>query len=298
MLVNESGEIAGAVSGGCVDGVIVEACDQVFRSRASRSMAFSSDQGELGDAGLLCGGKLRVWIYEIHGPTARTLLDLSGHYRMTLQGPLEQGPESIKVEPMANAKDHERTVFCQHAAGEWEFSEVFGQRPFLMIIGYSGFTASLAAMARFLGCEVWICEPRSRFAAAVSDADHVVKESPDRCIERVDQQGKLDSDSAILVCTHDRKFDQPALRAAVRSKAGFVGAMGSRQTVLERRERLLASGLSDQELARIHSPLGLDLRAETPAETAVSVFAQWIARRNGGSGMALQQTEGSIHGRA
>lgn len=301
LLVNGRGEIAGAVSGGCVDGIIVEACDEVLRTGASQSLFFAADQAgqsEWGDIGLICGGSLRVWVYELDTPTIQALIQNDGLFVLILRGPLEKGPTSLRVEPLPEARDIQRVHFQEYAPPEWEFREVFGQKPLLLIIGQSGFTPSLAALGRLLGHEVILCEPRARFASALDEADSVVQESPEACIEQFERQGRLDADAAILVCTHDRKFDLPALLAALRSGAGFIGAMGSRQTVADRRERLLASGLSEQEMRRIHSPLGLDLRAETPGETAVSVFAQWITQRRGGSGLPLDGLEGSIHGRS
>ena len=297
MVVNSSGEIAGAVSGGCVDGAIVEACDDVLRSGRSRAMMFAADGGEFGEAGLICGGNILVWIYELDGATIRTLLDSRAESSLTLRGHPQQGPSRVLAGMASSSGNKERTTLRQFAAEDWEFEEFFGQRSLVLIIGQSGFTNSLAALGRLLGHEVVVCEPRPRFASAVTEADRVVLDLPERCIDQLAKEGRLDAHSAVIICTHDRKFDQPALLAAVRSQAGFVGAMGSRKTVDERRRRLLDAGMSAAECARIHSPLGLDLRAETPAETAVSVFAQWIASRHGGTGVALNQMEGSIHAR-
>ncbi|MGB8466951.1 MAG: XdhC family protein [Terrimicrobiaceae bacterium] len=152
-------------------------------------------------------------------------------------------------------------------------------------------------MARMLDYEVVVCEPRRRFAAATISADKVDGSWPNACIEKLAAAGRLGAGSVIIVCTHDRKFDEPALLAAVRSSAGFIGALGSRRTREDRRVRLLAAGLSESEVSRIRSPVGIDLGSETPAETAVSIFAETIAARRGGSGRPLTELSGAIHGR-
>lgn len=280
-----------------MDGAIVEACDEVLVRHDSRSMFFAAEEEVWGNIGLVCGGSLRVWIYEMDEITVRSLLGGSAPLLFTLRGTPEQGPRHLAVTPLAGDSDRSGTQLQQLPDGEWEFHEIFGRRSLFLIVGQSGFTPALAALGRLCGYEVIICEPRARFAASHGEADRVVQDSPERCIEQLDREGRLQSDAGILVCTHDRKFDTPALLAAVRTKAGFIGAMGSRKTVADRGRRLLEAGMGGEDLARIHSPVGLDLRGETPAETAVSVFAEWIALLRGGSGLPLARREGSIHGR-
>jgi xanthine dehydrogenase accessory factor len=293
LLVNDRGDVAGAISGGCVDGVVIEAADETLLTGRPRALAFGADGGLFGHPGLVCGGTLRVWIYELPAVVARALL--SGTADLTLRGLPDVGPEHVEATASTAPEDAPRIRTATLPTGECEFRERFGERDTVLIIGQSGFTDALVRMARLLGREVIVCEPRRRFAAAVADADLVLHDQPDQCVQKLEADGRLSPRSAIIVCTHDRKFDEPALLAAVRSSAGFIGAMGSRKTTAERRARLAALGVTNSELARIHAPLGLDLGGETPAETALSVFAEILLETKGRTGQPLGELDGSIH---
>jgi xanthine dehydrogenase accessory factor len=140
---------------------------------------------------------------------------------------------------------------------------------------------------------VTLCDARPVFAARdrFPEADEVVVDWPHRFLVTAD----LDRSTAVCVLTHDPKFDVPALVAALRSPAGYVGAIGSRRTCADRAERLRAAGLTEQEMARLRSPVGLDLGGTTPEEVALSIGAEIVALRHGGSGRPLLDTSGPIH---
>ncbi len=175
------------------------------------------------------------------------------------------------------------------------FIESFAPPPQMVIFGAVDFTAALARAAKLLGYHVTVCDARAVFATQqrFPMADRVVNDWPDRLLATIgDELGPRD---AVCVLTHDTKFDVPAITAAVRTKVGYLGAMGSRRTHDQRVERLREAGVTDADLARLRSPIGLDLGARTPEETAVSICAEIIALRTGRAGTPLSATSGEIH---
>jgi xanthine dehydrogenase accessory factor len=175
------------------------------------------------------------------------------------------------------------------------FVQSFAPPPRMLVFGAIDFAAAVARAGKFLGYHVTVCDARPVFAtnARFPDADEVVVEWPHRFLART----PVDERTVICVLTHDPKFDVPVLEVALRTPAGYIGAMGSRRTHEDRLARLREAGLTDGELARLRSPIGLDLGARTPEETAVSVAAELIQLRWGGSGRPLTDTAGRIHAR-
>ena len=173
------------------------------------------------------------------------------------------------------------------------FVHSFAPPPRMLVFGAIDFAAAVARAGKFLGYQVTVCDARPIFAtkARFPDADEVVVEWPHRYLART----PVDTRTVICVLTHDPKFDVPVLEVALRTPAGYIGAMGSRRTHDDRLERLREAGLTEEELARLRSPIGLDLGARTPEETAVSVAAELIQLRWGGSGKPLTLTSGRIH---
>jgi xanthine dehydrogenase accessory factor len=175
------------------------------------------------------------------------------------------------------------------------FVESFAPPPQLLVFGAVDFTGALARVGKVLGYRVTVCDAREVFAtkARFPFADEVVVDWPHRLLERVgDQLGPRD---AVCVLTHDPKFDVPAVLAALRTDVGYLGAMGSRRTTDDRNRRLREEGVSDEELARVMAPIGLDLGARTPEETAVSILAEVIASRTGRRAPSLRDADGPIH---
>ncbi|GJP08987.1 XdhC family protein [Mycobacterium marinum] len=178
------------------------------------------------------------------------------------------------------------------------FVSSFAPRPRMLVFGAIDFAAALARQGSFLGYRVTVCDARAVFAtrARFPTADEVVVEWPSRYLTAEVQAGAIDERTVICVLTHDPKFDVPVLEVALRlPRIGYIGAMGSRQTHDDRMSRLRAAGLTDAELSQLSSPIGLDLGARTPEETAVSIAADIIARRWGGGGRPLAETSGRIH---
>lgn len=186
----------------------------------------------------------------------------------------------------------------RRGAGMEVFVAGYAPRPRMLVFGAIDFAAAVAAQGAFLGYRVTVCDARPVFAtsARFPTADEVVVDWPHRYLAAQVEAGALDARTAICVLTHDPKFDVPLLEVALRlSEVGYIGAMGSRRTHDDRLARLRDAGLTDAELARLSSPIGLDLGARTPEETAVSIAAEIIAGKWGGSGRRLADTGGRIH---
>jgi xanthine dehydrogenase accessory factor len=176
------------------------------------------------------------------------------------------------------------------------FIESFVPPARMVVFGAVDFAASLTQVAKVLGYRVTLCDARQMFAtrARFPFADEVVVDWPQRLLARIGPE--LTSRDAICVLTHEAKFDVPAIVAALATKAGYLGAMGSRRTHADRVGRLRAAGVDEAGLARLHAPIGLDLGALTPEETAVSICAEIIAVRTGATGVrSLSGTQGPIH---
>jgi xanthine dehydrogenase accessory factor len=176
------------------------------------------------------------------------------------------------------------------------FIESFAPPPRMIIFGAVDFTAALARVGKVLGYRVTVCDARATFATPqrFPMADEVVVDWPDRYLEKAGPE--LGPRDAVCVLTHDPKFDVPAIVAALQTRAGYLGAMGSRRTHADRVRRLKEAGVEDDDIARIHAPIGVDIGARTPEETAVSICAEIIALRTGRQGApSLKDREGPIH---
>lgn len=175
------------------------------------------------------------------------------------------------------------------------FIESFAAPPRMLIFGAVDFTAALARVAKVLGYRVTVCDAREVFAtpARFPMADEVVVDWPDRLLEAVGAD--LGPRDAVCILTHDAKFDVPAVTAALGTDVGYIGVMGSRRTHDDRTKRLVEAGVDDAGLARLRSPIGLDIGARTPEETAISILAEIIGRRTGRDARALTDTDGTIH---
>jgi xanthine dehydrogenase accessory factor len=185
----------------------------------------------------------------------------------------------------------------RRGAGLSIFVSCFAPAPRMLVFGAIDFAAAVARVGSFLGYRVTVCDARPVFATSkrFPEADEVIVDWPHRYLRAQVEAGALDGRTVICVLTHDPKFDVPVLTDALRLPVAYVGAMGSRDTHLDRLTRLADAGLTEAELSRLASPIGLDLGARTPEETAISIAAEIIARRWDGAGRPLSQTQGAIH---
>ena len=174
------------------------------------------------------------------------------------------------------------------------FVDVVAPAPRLVVFGAVDYSAALCRLARAAGWRSYVCDPRSQFATPerFPDADEVIVAWPEEAFARL---GGIDRATYIAVLTHDPKLDDAALSIALQSDAAYVGAMGSRRAQAQRRERLLAAGLDEALLERVAAPIGLDLGAVSPEETALSIMSEVVAVRNGRDGGRLSQSAGRIH---
>ena len=175
------------------------------------------------------------------------------------------------------------------------FVESFAAPPRMLVFGAVDFTAALVRVAKVLGYRVTVCDAREVFATTQRFplADEVVVDWPDRLLAEVGPE--LRRRDVVCVLTHDVKFDVPAIIGALATSVGYIGVMGSRRTHDDRLERLREAGVTDEELARLRSPIGLDIGARTPEETAISIVSEIIALRTGRSARGLSATDGPIH---
>ena len=311
MAVSEGGAISGAVSGGCVESAVVDVAERVLRGEGPRLEHFGYADEEAWDVGLPCGGEIDVWVepwgHDRLAALARageraaqvTRLDASAaRILVRADGATEGslGSEALDREAVAAAEElmwAERSE--RRTIGDVTlFVDVVHPPPRLLVVGAVDFAASVCEIARAAGLRPFVIDPRERFATSerFPAAEAVVVAWPSEGFARL---GGLDRATAVAVLTHDPKLDDEALLAALRSDAGYVGAMGSRKAQAVRRERLLAAGLSDAELARLSAPIGLDLGPTSAEETALSIVAEVVALRHGRTGGRLAHAKGRIH---
>jgi xanthine dehydrogenase accessory factor len=317
MAINDAGGMAGAVSGGCVEGQVVQVADRILKGDDPKLLEYGIADEDAWNVGLPCGGEISIWVetYEDGGPQGR-FRDLGlrggrGALTTVLQGAnvgaklllLEDGtrdgslgdPEldAAAVARAESAMWSERSELYEHG-GRTLFVDVVAPPPRLIIFGAVDFAAQLAAAAKLSGWRAFVVDPRKRFATAdrFPDAERVLAAWPDKAL---DELGGIDRATSIAVLTHDPKLDDAVLRIALRSDAQYIGAMGSRRAQEKRRERLLAEGVTDDELARLAAPIGLDIGALTAAETAISIMGEITALRRGREGGRLKGAAGRIH---
>ncbi len=326
MLVSDAGEAVGSVSGGCVEGALFELGQEVLADGLPRYETYGVSDDDAFAVGLTCGGILEVFVERVDDATwpeldgvARSIAAEEPVAVATIvRGPHFVGRHLVVRPDHAEGSlgtdrldDTVRedvigmlasgTTGFLHYGPDGErlgegldvFVASYAPPPQMFIFGAIDFSAALVKVGKVLGFRVTVCDARPVFATRkrFPDADDVGVDWPHRWLE----QQHVDPRTVIAVLTHDPKFDVPALTVALRTNAGYVGAMGSRRTHEDRLVRLKEAGLTDDELARLHSPIGLDLGARTPEETAVSIAAEIVQARWGGSGRHLASTDGPIH---
>ncbi len=326
MAVGQDGEAVGSVSGGCVEGAVYELAEEVLASGEPQLVTYGYSDETAFAVGLTCGGMLTVLVERIDGeriPEFGALLDAVDAGQAVAVAQVLSGPASVGArltvwpDAAAGSLGNEgldvagtadaRGLLSQGQTGQRHygphgerrvddvtvFISSFAPPPRMLVFGAIDFAAAVARVGVFLGYRVTVCDARPVFATEkrFPDAHEVVVEWPHRYLARTG----VDERTVVCVLTHDPKFDIPLLEVALRTKAGYIGAMGSRRTHEERLERLREVGLTPDELGRLHSPIGLDIGARTPEETAVSIAAEIISGRWGGSGRPLAVTDGPIH---
>ncbi len=327
MLVDESGRVEGSITGGCVEGAVAQEALRVLGGEPPKRLTYGISDDFAGTVGLACGGTVHVFVSEL-GPDRRpveeaaleavaagrpvalaTLLDggsagaelalIDGDPVGSLGSPrLDQ---AVARDAAALLDQGVTTVRRYGPDGETHGTELgvhvacFAASPQLLIFGAIDFSAALSRIAAEVGYAVTICDPREAFVRSerfARSAEVRVAWPQDVLADR-----RLGPRDAILVFTHDAKLDEPALLSALRTGAGYIGALGSRRTTADRNRRLLEAGLDEADLARLHAPCGLDIGSSTPEEVAISVLAEIVAERSGRDGAPLRGGAGPIHAR-
>jgi xanthine dehydrogenase accessory factor len=326
MLVDDDGRIEGTVTGGCVEGALVEEAGRILEGGEPRVVQYGISDEQAAGVGLMCGGTVRVFVHELDaearepleetrreieagrpaalatlldGPHAGTKLAVLPDRVVGGFGVTERLDRSVERDARGYLDQGVSLVRRYSESGEVMGTDLrvyiqsFSSPPTMVIFGAIDFSAAVARLARELGFEVTICDARAPFVQSPRFAEtaDIVIDWPDRFMEGTE----LGPRDVVLVFTHDPKFDQPALRSALASGAGYIGALGSRRTHEARLDRLRAAGAREEELERIHAPCGLDIGARTPGETAVSIVAEIVAVRARRGGESLRETTGPIH---
>ncbi len=331
LAVDAEGTAIGSVSGGCVEGAVYELCEQALRDGETVLERFGYSDDDAFAVGLTCGGVIDILVTPVRAadsvrPVVASALTAAASGKAAavariVSGPPELTGRALLVRPDGSRDggfgahpDLDRTVAAEAGAfldagrtGTLEIGEQ-GSRcgapltvlvessvpaPRMIVFGAIDFASALVRIGKFLGYHVTVCDARPVFATRTRfpDADEIVVEWPHRYLEDTD----VDARTVLCVLTHDAKFDVPLLKLALRLPVAYVGAMGSRRTHLDRNARLREVGVTELELSRLHSPIGLDLGARTPEETALSIASEIVAGRRGGSGVSLTGAHTPIH---
>jgi xanthine dehydrogenase accessory factor len=331
MVIDDQGHIEGSITGGCVEGAVVAEAEEILRAEASapgKVLRYGISDELAGTVGLMCGGIVHILVHELRGdagqvegaaleehaagrpvavatlldgPTAGARMAVIGDEAIGVLGVTDLLDRNVAREAQGLLEEGKTTLRRFGADGATLGDDLrvhiraYAPPPRMYIFGAIDFSAALAPIASQIGYEVTICDARDRFArsARFSSVAAVSIGWPQEVMSDVE----LGPRDAVLVFTHDPKFDEPALIAALATNAGYIGALGSRQTTADRHARLRRAGTGDADLARIHAPCGLDIGSRTAEETAVSVLAEIIAARAQRAGSPLRMTSGPIHGR-
>jgi xanthine dehydrogenase accessory factor len=291
MAVSESGGIAGSVSGGCVEGAVVSAARKVIKTGQPQRLHFGVSNEDAWGVGLACGGEIELFVQPaeqsvvepalarlkahqnawlstiIQGEEnfgAQQLLDKTGVSIAATNGKLPHGDLELGLSPEL-VKQGETEIFVNPLLAS----------PTLVIVGGAHIAIALVKLARTMDFRTVVIDPRKVFGSEerFAHADKLIQAWPQTAFEEI----SLDMHTALASLSHDPKIDDPAVKAALESDAFYVGALGSSRTTEQRRQRLLADGVSEEALARLHAPIGLDIDAQTPEEIALAIMAQVIA---------------------
>jgi xanthine dehydrogenase accessory factor len=308
LAVSERGEMVGSVSGGCVETEVYGQACEILEGAGPQLLSFGISDDEAFAVGLPCGGEIDVFVEtappELLDRLARLVQQEERAVLFTVIEGDELGAQLLVTEDgerLGEGPDDHfdavlrggRNVVLELDSRQKVFAEVFGPPPRLLVFGAVDTAEALCRAAKQIGWRTIVSDARGKFATPerLPSADELVVGWPDETLARV----QPDHQTAVVVLTHDDRFDVPALRGALGTDAFYVGALGSRRNQARRRERLLEEGVAEEQLDRISGPSGLDIGADTPAETALSILAEILAVRAGREGGSLKESKGRIH---
>lgn len=334
MLVGPDGTAVGSVSGGCVESAVYELGESVVESGTPVLERYGVSDDDAFAVGLTCGGILDVYVQKVSRETFPELSEIAADIeagRSVAVATVVEHPDPARLgrrlvvrpnEPLFGTVGSARADEGIHddalgllasgtsatlafgpdgerrGEGMRVFVWAFAPKPRMLVFGAIDFAAAVAKVGSFLGYHVTVCDARPVFATTsrFPEADEVVVDWPHRYLTGEAEAGHIDRRTVIALLTHDPKFDVPLLEVALRlPEVAYLGAMGSRRTHEDRLARLREAGVDEKEIARLSSPIGLDLGARTPEETAISIAAEIVASRWGGTGGKLRDRTGSIH---
>ncbi|MBO1030732.1 XdhC family protein [Tessaracoccus sp. SD287] len=333
MAVTGAGAAIGSLSGGCIEGAVYETSLQTIEAGGSVSTHYGVSGEDALRVGLTCGGEIDVTISRVdpgdpgQAEPLRVVQQALAEQRAVVfiqrvdtrpgsagaaglgRWVAYTGGDSL-VGSLGSAQADERALSIargtlgidgqyldETATAEELLVCSWAPSPRLIVFGAIDFARAVVRLGKFLDYRVTVCDARPVFATPerFPEADELVVKWPHRWLAGEVEAGRVAPNTVILVLTHDPKFDIPALQVALRCGAAFVGALGSRKTTRDREAALREAGMTDEELSRLHAPVGLDISAETPEETAVSIMGQVIAARSGAPGGSLVGGDESIH---
>jgi xanthine dehydrogenase accessory factor len=278
MLAAKSGRMAGSVSNGCIEGDVFQAAQEVLETGRPRLVEYGVADDVAFEVGLACGGHIEVLIQPAGEAHDRALDLLEAERPFVLRTGLREGVSEV----LEQAPEFE----LARRDGD-TFVEPFGRPANMVIVGAIHIAIPLHRMARLMGYRVTIVDARGQFATPerFPEADQILVQWPDEALSHL----TVDRSTAVVILTHDPKFDMPALRAVLRTDAGYIGAIGSRKTNQNRFDALRKEGFGDADLDRVHGPIGLDLGARGAEETALGIMAEVTAVRYGGTVLPMRE---------
>ena len=278
MLVTRSGKMAGSVSNGCIEGAVFEEAQKVLKTGKPKVAAFGVADDVAFDVGLACGGHIEVFIQPLDGVHRQVIGMLNRNEPATLGTNLVTGETTLTEGTPGGSEQARRDGDV--------FIEQLRRPAHLVIIGAIHIAIPLHRLAKLMGYRVTVVDARAKFATKerFPEADELIVAWPDEAIGKL----AIDSSSYVVILTHDPKFDLPALRSVLKKNVGYVGAIGSRKTNQNRFDALRKEGFTEEELARVHGPIGLDLGSRGAEETALGILAEITAVRFGGTGASMK----------
>ncbi|HET6310136.1 MAG TPA: XdhC/CoxI family protein [Candidatus Nitrosotalea sp.] len=280
MVVTRSGKMAGSVSNGCIEGAVFDEAQKVLKSGEPKVAAFGVADDVAFEVGLACGGHIEVFVEPLGPVHAQLIAMLQRNEQATLRTNLVTG-EADLVEGWTPPGSE-----LPHRDGDL-FVEPFRRPAHLIIVGAIHIAIPLHRLAKLMGYRVTVVDARAKFATKerFPDADELIVAWPDEAMEKL----MIDNSSYVVILTHDPKFDLPALRSVLAKDAGYVGAIGSRKTNQNRFDALRGEGFTEEQLSRVHGPIGLDLGGRGAEETALGILAEITAVRFGGTGSSMRE---------
>lgn len=298
MAITQDGNVIGSVSGGCVENAVIEAGIQSLKTNRPQLLHFGVADETAWEVGLACGGSIDVFVKPLNDNFFEELLSTIDNEEQFAIATVVRGPDTLLGREFLL---REQNRSADWLGNDWDgqildlaskvisqgvpqrvalndgvelFFETILPPPALILVGGVHIAVALSSLAKTLGYRTIIIDPRKTWGnkERFPDVDQLIQAWPDEAFERF----KVTRSSAIAMLTHDPKLDDPALQFALSSPAFYVGALGSKTTQAKRRERLLANGLTEVQLSRLHAPIGLDIRAQSPEEIALAIMAEVV----------------------